>query len=256
MKIILILLLALNLYSQDADLDKLPYDDTPNQNENINYFVIGGGYTIGFYNLNTQEYNKLLENNFGIKDGFSNGMFMHGGVGFTGLPIFKNIRVGIHSFGGNSVMNSVQEDYNLEQSLNLSMTGVNFDYGYIIIDHLAIVPGIGLGWGNTNLSLSKGNNNVDWGGINPDISDSSYHYSFDKRFMYIAPTVSVEWAATSFLMFRFLVNYNLSFDNPFSSQEDQAWRLNNISNISNVPNDLTNSAIYLEFGVFLGLFNY
>ena len=256
LKIAFIVLIAnFYLFSQDSDLDKLPYDDTPVQEQSKNYFVIGGGYSLGYNMINVDAYNKLLKNQFGLSE-MSGGIVMHGGVGFTGIPFIENFRVGIQSAGGSQLNTKNEGGYTLEQSLSLKMTSINFDYGYIITNHLALLMGADIGWGNSNLSLIKSNANTNWVDISPNLDTNSYNYSIEKNFMYLKPKVSVEWAATSFLMFRLMAAYNLTFDNPFSSEIDKAWRLNKLTTISNTPNGLSNSGIYFEFGVFLGLFNY
>lgn len=243
------------LFSQDEDLDKLPYNDTPVEQQNRNYFVIGGGFSINYYMLNVDEYNNLMKNQFGLGE-FKSGMIMQGGVGFTGLPITKNLRVGVRSVGGSNQITSNKDKYSIDQTLSLNMTGITIDYGYILTNHLALLLGAEIGWGNTNLHLSKGLQNKDWGSLNPNLDDSTYNFSLDKNFAYFSPHASIEWAATSFLMFRFMASYNVAFDNPFSGAEDKSWRLNNVTTISNTPNKLSNSGINFEFGIFLGLFNY
>lgn len=257
MKLILFILfsVSVSVYAQDDDLDKLPYNDTPVTATTPNYFIIGGGYTLGYYSLNVDAYNKLLKDNFGL-EGFSSGMIMHGGVGYSGIPFISNFRLGVSSMGGNQVISNSIDDYNLEQSINIQFTGMNFDYGYILSNHLAILIGSKIGWGSLDVNIIKGNALIEWNDINSIIDPTSYNYNINKKFMYFTPSVSLEWAATNFLILRLMANYNLTFDNPFSSTEENEYILNNTSKISNISNDLNNNGFYFEFGVFLGLFNY
>lgn len=254
--LLLIFLFSVSLFSQDDDLDNLPFDDEPLISKERNYFAIGGGYTIGTLRLNLDEFNKLLKNQFS-RSKFDNSLIMHGGAAFTGIPFIKNLRLGYHSYGGNLLNESTEGDIKKSEELSVTLSGINVDYGYVPIDNLAIMGGLGLGWGSINFDIAKGAAAYDWNMLNDNTVDvDNYFLHAEKSFMYITPTVSVEWATTSFLMIRALVNYNLSFNNPIASSEDQSWKINKVAQLNSTPNGLSSNGFYFEVGIFLGLFNY
>jgi hypothetical protein len=254
--LLLLVLLTVSLYSQDDGLDDLPFDDEPLMSKERNYFAIGGGYSIGVLNLNLDNFNKLLKDQF-TRSELSKTMIMHGGSAFTGIPFIKNLRLGYHSYGGNLLNESTVGEIKTSEELSVSMSGINFDYGYVPIDNLAIMGGLGIGWGSINFDIAKGAASYDWTKLNDSlVGVDNYFLHAEKSFMYITPTVSVEWAATSFFMMRALVNYNLSFDNPIASADDKSWKINKVAQLDNTPNGLNSNGFYFEFGIFLGLFNY
>ncbi len=256
-KLFLLLLFVFSpLFSQDDDLDQLPFDDEPLKKQKINYFAIAGGYTVGTLRLNLDEFNSLL-GQFSERNKLGNNLIMQGGAAFTGIPFIKNFRVGYHSYGGGLSENYLIGESNVSQELRVSLSGINADYGYVLFKNFAIMGGFQLGWGNINMNIAKGNSAYDWEMIKDDLSDSDNYFIFaEKKFMYFNPTISFEWASTNFLMFRALINYNFTFTNPIASVEDRSWTINRVAQINNTPDGLTPNGLYFEFGVFLGLFNY
>jgi hypothetical protein len=256
-KLFLLLLFVFSpLFSQDDDLDQLPFDDEPLKKQRINYFAIGGGYTVGTLRLNLDDYNSLL-GQFSGRNELGKNLIMHGGAAFTGIPFIKNFRLGYHSYGGGLSDDYLIGESNVSQELRVSLSGINADYGYVLFKNFAIMGGFGLGWGNVNMRVAKGNATYDWNMIKDDLSDADNYFIFaEKKFMYFNPTLSFEWATTNFLMFRALINYNYTFNNPIASAEDKSWSINNVAQINNAPRGLTPNGLYFEFGVFLGLFNY
>lgn len=253
--LLLFCIFSYSLFSQDDELDKLPFDDEPIQETNTNYFAIGGGYTIGLYSLDLEDFNLMLKNQFGRNE-LSKSLIMHGGIGFTGIPFIKNFRVGVHSFAGNLSNQSSEGDFLKIEELRLSLTGMNFDYGYVVFENIAILGGLGLGWGQLDFDITQANKNYNWDEISNIPDENNYYIFAEKNFMYLSPSLSVEWAATSFLMFRALAKYNLAFNNPLASQDDNSWQVNKVSTLNNVPENLSTSGLYFEFGIFFGLFNY
>ncbi|MFW6232926.1 MAG: hypothetical protein ACOC4D_02705, partial [Bacteroidota bacterium] len=78
----------------------------------------------------------------------------------------------------------------------------------------------------------------------PDI----WKQDIETGFWYLRPTINFEYALTNLVMFRLGASYSYSFG------ED--WQLNETAAVNNVPDNVNGSGLLIQFGLFLGLFNY
>lgn len=267
MRILLIsILLSGFLFSQDDRLDDLPFDDEPLKDENRSYFAIAGGYTFNVGLLKVDEINNFF-NNFPINpDGseinfeeFSSPLFLHGGGGFTGIPFWRNIRIGFEAWAGSSETNEItqmigEDNYKMKGEINFAMTAMHADYGYVITDGLALLAGLKLGWSGMNVIYSESKNSYDW----ETFQDGSNlnMVEMDKSWLFVAPQVSLDWAATEFLMFSISAFYQVNFDNPFVEEIDKNWKVNRTASLDNVPSNLSLDHLNFRLGIYFGLFNY
>lgn len=254
--LLLIFLLPFITFAQDDDLDKLPYNDTPPQEARPTYFAIAVGYTANFAFLNVKEINDLLASDKFQIDKLNSQITLHGGGGFTGFPIWKNVRLGLFSTSGTRSSEIFSEDNVKKQSnLQLSMSGLHFDYGYVIAKNLALLGGLGLGYGRMELEILQSVGQYEWDDINQIPDAENFNLSLEHKFLFVQPNISIEWAATNFLMIRGNVQYNLTFDN-FLSSDAGSWTMNGLTEVMNTPGSLTANNFSAQVGLFIGLFNY
>jgi hypothetical protein len=275
--------LSLTLFSQDDRLDDLPFDDEPLQEESKSYFAVAGGYTFNVGLINTTEANNflnLMRLNIGNKfsanttldccgDEFSeNGLILHGGGGFAGIPFWKNFRIGFEAYGGTNrtdesiaqVGHSIDSlsidpiNYKEQAELNIAMTAIHFDYGIVLTDGLALLSGIKVGWSKIGLIYSFTQENYNWDGL--DLREEFNMVELEKSWLFVAPQVSLEWAPTQFLMFSLGASYQLNFDNPVQDDFDKGWQINRTASLENVPDALNLDNLNIRFGIYFGLFNY
>ena len=247
------------LNSQDLDLDKLPYDDTPpgSEEDKKDYFGIGFGYTPTFQFLGMAEINKIFEDSYGLK-GLTQPLTLHGGGAFTGIPIWPNIRAGFFSYSGSKETDILQLDDTFRRfgKIEYAVNGITIDYGYVLTEGLALLGGVGLGYGHLDIEVSQGIDKYDWDNIGNINDENNYRMHLENRFLLIQPNLYLEWAATKFLMIRGSVNYNLSLTNFLNSESSNGWTINGKGEIENLPSGLSSNGFAIQAGLYFGLFNY
>ncbi|MDC1068111.1 hypothetical protein OAQ99_03005 [Candidatus Kapabacteria bacterium] len=264
--LIALILLAVPIFAQDDRLDELPFDDEPLQAESKSYFAIAGGYTFNVGMINLDEVNNFfskfaptLDNTEYQLGELSSPLIMHGGGGFTGIPFWKNIRIGFEAWAGSAETDEVSvmnEELSLisKGEFNVAMTALHADYGFVITDGLAVLAGMKLGWSGLNMIYSLSEPNYNWETLGSDTNLNMVE--IDKSWLFVAPQVSIDWAATGFLMFSLNASYNINFDNPFLDDFEKNWKINRTASLDNVPTDLNIDQLNVRLGVYLGLFNY
>ncbi len=242
--LILSIVISLNLFSQDENLDKLPYDDAPPGVEENEYFALGAGYGVAFKFAKIDEINSLISN-YNLEE-IPTPLVLNGGMMFYSLPFWVGSRVSIWSFSG------VSEEKNNDAfaSLPSSHIGLGFDYGYVIIKTLALVGGLNISLTSIEFEISsKSEGAIKWGGEEilskgMSVEHKNYHFS---------PNIGLEWAITDFLMFRLNGAYNISLLGFGNARE---WTINNIEERKDIFQDVSNDGLVVSAGIFIGLFNY
>lgn len=265
----LIAIFSISIFAQDDRLDELPFDDEPLQKESKTYFAIAGGYTFNVGLVNVDEVNGLFNSLLGtddinstVFDEISSPIIMHGGGGFTGIPFWKNVRVGFEAWAGNSQTNEVTNTKEVGSTqivtnslgeMNIAITALHADYGFVIADNFALLAGLKFGWSRMNLIYSINEPVYNWDNLG---ANSLTMTELEKSWLFVAPQVSIEWAATEFLMFQLNASYQLNFDNPLLDELDRGWKINRTASLNNVPDELNLNNLNIRLGIYLGLFNF
>lgn len=256
-KLFILMLLAFSgiskMYAQDESLDTMSFESTDAVEEERVYFALAGGYAgdFGFFNfdvLNT----KLTTMQLGLAE-LKSTVFMQGAQGFTGLgilnmPLFKNMRIGFIGIGGAALSETVINDVTHGFNYDIGMTGLSLDYGFVPFRSLAILIGVTGGWGNIKLEAYKTSKNFDWNNIDPTSNDNNYYQSAEASMLFVRPNLYIEYAILPYLMARANVGYNFTFMND--------WKFNKTAALTNVPTEVNGNGLALQFGIFLGMFNY
>jgi len=240
-------LATLSAFAQGEDntLDGLEFEEiAPEKETRPPYFAIGGGYTISFwFPTMTEIQNKATE--FGFTKKFTTPVLVNGFQLFTGVGFIENLRVGVYSNGGASTISrSLGDSGTSEMQYQIGSTGITLDYAIVPAKGLAILPGVGLGYGAVALESRTSLSNVAWGNFNPNSSSAQ---KISASAIYFQPNLNIEYAFTSFSMIRLNAGYNLSFLQDFKN--------NGLGTVTGVPTGVNANALTGSLGIFIGLFN-
>jgi len=249
---IFLVVLFFNLFSmfaQDDKLDSLNFEMTPVKEEKPPYFAFGGGYTGTFLMLNMDDLNAHIKNNkFGVPD-MKATLYMSGAQGFTAIAVIPNVRIGFFGMGGTTVSEIKTDPATTGVSYAVSYTGFSIDYGFVPLRALAVLPGISGGWVTTTIESYQSKNTSDFTKDFKSGSDAAnYLYRATGSFYFVQPNLNIEYAITKFLMARANVGYSFSFS--------PDWKFNGTGTLNNVPKGINANGLTLQFGVFIGIFNY
>lgn len=249
------------LHAQDEKLDSLDFsiESAPGEMQSTPYFAIAGGYTGTFIFLNFDNLNKhLSDNGFGFAtDAFKKPLYMSGAQGFTAIGIIPNLRVGFFGMGGSSIaeMNTTIDSVACKRSFNYSVSfnGLNIDYAIVPWKSVAFIPGVSFGWGSLTMeSYQNQTGDNSWIDLKPNANAINYFNRAKATYSFIQPNLNVEFAVTTFFGLRLSAGYMWTF----SFTGDYGWQYNNTSKLVDVPKSINASGLTLQFGLFMGLFNY
>lgn len=241
------------LYSQDDEIDTLTFETTETVEEERVYFALAGGYAGDFGFFNFDELNiKLKAMNMGL-DELKSPVFMQGAQGFTGLgilnmPLFKNMRLGYIGIGGSALSEKEVGGKTHGFQYDIGMSGISLDYGFVPFRSLAVLIGVTGGWGSIKIEAYETDKDFDWSEIDPELPDGNYYQSAEASLMFVRPNLNIEYAILPYLMARANVGYNFTFLND--------WKFNKTAALQNVPVEINGNGLSLQFGIFLGMFNY
>ncbi len=242
--LIMIFLFAISeLAFSQSEHEGIQFEESNVKIENPSYFGLGGGYVGSFLFLNLDEINTISKE-MSLND-LKSPFFLSGAQGFTAIGIIPNIRIGFSGYSGLKKVEKVN-DYKTTFGLKygVGFTGFSIDYGFVIFKNFAILPGLGLGW--SSIEITKYNiSNFDWSNLKSNIYTSNI---LEGNFLFLEPHLTVEFAVTPFLMIRLGAQYPFSFAGK--------WNVNDVIEVTNVPSSLKPTGFAINFGIFVGLFNY
>ncbi len=243
----LMLLISPVLKAQDDELDDMDFEEAPLPNESPVYFAIGAGYLGTMTFINYDEINTKLKNDFKLPE-YEGSMYLSGVHGFTGIGIIPNIRLGFFGLTG---VNNVSKDTDTTKygsSLSLSYMGFTIDYGFVPFEHFAVLPGIQVGWSEMKQEIYNTRNNSDWADFKPNNDGKYFVKSIRGTYTFVQPHLYLEYAIKPYLMVRASAGYNFSFS--------PDWEYNSSVAMENVPDKISTSGLSVQFGIFVGLFNF
>lgn len=239
-------------FSQDDRLDELEFESATIKEEKPPYFAIGGGYTGTFIFTNFDELNKkLLEKTYLFpENALSAPIFLSGVQGFTAIGIIPNVRLGFLGMGGSKSVEKKDTIVNLNKNVEytLSFQGLSIDYGIILMKSLALIPGITLGWGKRTIEVYQAPAEISWERFEAMGNIVNFLNRAEGNFYFVQPNINFEYALTPFFMIRANAGYALSFSGD--------WTFNRTAKLINVPDKIDANGFTIQFGLFLGLFNY
>ncbi len=256
------------LYAQDDNLDSLDfeYQEADEFEEaNTTYFTFGGGFVLNMLKLNFDDLNKhLLDNKFiNSNDKLDGYLYQLGGQGFISIGVIPNIRLGFLSVGGSK---TPWEKGKLDTTTSpivtkyldyhTSFTGLTIDYAILPIKNFrfVVLPGVAIGRGSIKIETYRSEGEIDWNDYKFENRNNDYYSSLESGFWYFTPNVNFEYSPTDFSLFRLSIGYSLSMMGDISINND--WKMNNQTEIINMPSGINSNGLNIQFGIFLGLFNF
>lgn len=240
------LLLALcsiaSTFAQDNGNLNFQFEETEMTEIKPPYFGLGGGYIGGFVFPKFDEV-KIKFSDFSDLKG---GVYLSGAEGFSAIAIVPNVRLGFFGLNGSKSYEKARSDTTTGVSYAIGFTGFSIDYGYVPFKSFALLSGVNIGWSNITIEKYKSRSRIDW----PDLSNdpTAYFWSIEGKFWFIEPKINVEYAITPFFMIRTGIGYSFVFS--------KKWKYNRFATVDNVPTSLNTNGFKVQFGLFLGLFNY
>lgn len=214
-------------------------------------FGIGGGYLPTWSFINTNELNNtLLTANF--PQVTQSGFFSSGGAGFVYIGFVPNLRIGGMGFSGSTSENTLVGNENRETVVSIGGGGVTIEYTLPIIKNIGVSFGTLVGAGSYQIELFKNSGAFSLNDIINEIGSSDATVNYNRRlinnFFLISPTINVEIPIYYLAAVRLGVGYSFTLgDN---------WEVENGLELSNVPSDINGNHLYIQAGIFLGLFSY
>lgn len=228
--------------AQDSGNLNFQFEETEMEEVKPPYFGLGGGYIGAFTFPKFDE----VKNKFSGFDDLSGAIYLSGAEGFSAIAIIPNVRLGFFGFNGSKTYEKAQNDTTTGISYAIGFTGFSLDYGYVPFKSFALLGGVNLGWSHITIEEYKSASNVDWKNLSSN--PTAYFWSVEGGFWFIEPKINVEYAITPFFMVRGGVGYSFVFS--------RKWKYNRFATLDNVPSALNTDGLKIQFGLFLGLFNY
>ncbi len=242
-----LLIAAQNIMPQDS-----PYYDAP--------FGGGGGYLGGWVTPKLDGINLKL-NYLGFSSLSTHGFYTSGGEGFIYLGIIKNFRIGGIGFGGSFSASSSQTltyAWNNSPSIlykeaiySLSGGGLTIEYTLPYVKNFGISIGTIIGRGNLSIQLNSNSGSISWSdywkSFN-NLSVNSYSTQLKNNYWFFSPTLNIDVPLYYLVSFRIGVGYQFTFGSN--------WTYDNNQEILNPPSDINGNNLFLQVGVFVGLFSY
>jgi hypothetical protein len=136
-------------------------------------------------------------------------------------------------------------------SYGIASRTFHLDYAWVPAKSLAILPGLGFGWGDQRIETYQAEKVLDWNDLTDSTSfapSPNASTTLEQSTLYLLPRLGVEYAVTPFLNLRAMASYTWQFTG-------SDWKGNNYATVNNVPDAVSVSGLNLQFGVFVGLFN-
>lgn len=247
------LLIALPTQAQDDRLDEITFDEVALKEEQSPYFAVGVGPAVNFMFPSLDDINDHATG-FGLGE-FKAPVVISGADIFTAIGIIDNVRAGFFWIGGGSETTKqfTVSNVNVERTMTYSifLRGVYFDYAFVPVKGLAILPGVGLGWGSQEIELYQAPTSRTWDdfdGPNDIVTSPDAYSLLERNFLHVSPHLNIEYAFTPYLNIRAAAAYNLQV-----SSGD--WMGTKTSTVSGVPDGISINSFSAQIGLFVGLFN-
>lgn len=241
-----------SVYAQDDRLDDLSFDESPLQDEVVPYFAVGLGPVFNVAFPNVDDLNAAAQA-MGL-DALSTPMIQWGAEIFTAVGIIPNLRVGFSWVAGSTQTSAPNVDLGNDltgtrtMAYSLSHRTIHVDYALVPAKGLAILPGLGFGFGSQTITRYQSAGERSWSDYTSIATAPDAFSELERSALYLTPRVNVEYAVTPFIALRGQVAYNYQFD-------ASGWLGNRTATIANVPSDINMTALGAQLGVFVGLFN-
>jgi len=239
--------------AQDDRLDELSFDEEQLKEEVVPYFAIGVGPIFNLALPSTTDVNARAAA-LGLGE-MKTPVIQVGAEIFAAIGVVPNVRLGFSWVAGTATASKdlTVSGTSVKRMMNYGITSRAFhlDYAIVPMKSLAILPGVGLGWGEQAIETYQSQSNLSWTDLTNDATFAPAPNAFTRvqqNTLYVLPRVNLEYAVTPFLNLRAQAAYTLQI-----SGSD--WVANNNAAVSNVPSGISVSGLSFQVGVLVGLFN-
>ena len=235
-----------DVLAQDDKLNQFSFEDVPTEEAKPPYFAISGGFISTWLFTNLSDVNTLAS--AAVGGGYNSPIVLFGGEVFAAIGIIPNVRVGFMSIGSVNTLQSSGSSPAKQTEYSVSMNGLSIDYAFTPFKGFSLVPGVRGGWGDVNIEVSESASSSQAFPIYPiALAGGNAMRRMRSDMFFVMPNLNIEYAFTLVSMVRLNVGYNLSFM--------QDWRVDNIANLTGVPNTINATGLTAQIGLFVGLFN-
>jgi len=213
-------------------------------------FGAAGGFTPAMVFPNLDPVNAQIKN-MGIENLSNSGMFLLGGSGYAYIMLVDNLRIGGMGIGGTKSTSGIVSGLNKEVKYNYGFGGVTLEYTLPFIKNIAVSVGAILGAGSSSIEIYQNSGSKNWadtwkkvGGGN--VSSNQVSDIITNSFFTFVPTLNVDIPLSRFIAFRIGGGYIATIGDK--------WTLNNNQSITGVPSDLSSNSLFIQTGIYFGLF--
>ncbi len=212
----------------------------------IPYFGFSGGFIgtfMAWQNSGIQTVAREFLQNDITYPGF---VYLSGASGVISSGVIDNLRIGLEGkFGTNRQTHTLSGNRERSLEVGISMTNMLVEYMVTPWRHVAIGIGGGIGFGRETLEFSE------YSLTQPivfPIGTAFVSSRMQTSMLLLQPSINVEYSLTSFSMLRFGAGYTVGFLS--------AWEMSGSGiAVQNTPDLSFARGGYVQFGVFIGLFN-
>jgi hypothetical protein len=212
------------------------------------YFGFGGGFIGTFVAWNTSPVNSISRDYFQADVPYPSFLYMSGAHGILSTGIIDNLRIGIDGrFGSARRTHILSPTQERAISTDISMTSLTLDYMFIPLKGLAIAVGTGIGFGSQIVEFSSYTPSAfSFPGI---VAGATTSFRMQTSDILLQPMVNCEYLLTSFSMLRLGVGYTAPLLGSWTASGSGLP-------ITDMPAMTSGQGLSIQFGVFIGLFNY
>ncbi len=253
-----------NSIAQEDAFEGSGFEESPNfQEKSKTYFIIGGGPILNMLKFNYDPLNDLPLSDMGFNKQFDGFLYQFGAEGLITVGVIPKLRFGVIGLSGSKTIDEapisgeiagikVERDF----EVRTHSTGFAFDYAFIPFDNFkfAILPSLTIGRGGMDVKYFQAAKNSSWNDFSNGSDSISFYNKIESSFWFASPALNLEYSPNLVSLFRASVGYKLV--NMGDIYFNKEWTRNELTEVKKVPDGLSASGFYLQFGVFLGLFNY
>lgn len=234
------------LIAQEEEEEPLP----PPRRQSAAKIGGGGGFTPLFLFWNVDAFNNALPPSVQKFDKVP--MFLTGGQGFAYIMLVENLRVGGMGASGSSKTTAIAGGFRRDVLVGVGFGGVTVEYAMPIVERLDLVPGILLGGGAMEITMTRDNGSFkDWGNLWSEFDDGNratlnYARRVNGSFFVYQPSLHVEVAVLRWLAIRVGAGY--------VGMVSPSWELDEKFEVANVPSSVSGKGWVIHTGIFAGTF--
>lgn len=205
----------------------------------------GGGYLGGWIMPDMGALNSQLKLT-GYPELSTSGIYTSGGGGFAYIGVLPYLRIGGMGFAGStSEKIDVGNAGSNEAFYSIGGGGVTIEYTMPFIKKVGVSLGAIIGGGGFTIDLYKNRGEVNWN----DLQNSNMNkLTLDNSYWFFTPTLNFDIPVYRFINFRAGVSYQIPF------AED--WEVDDGVELRNAPSDVNGKALYIQAGLYIGLFSF